>query len=165
MSKIAIVYGSSAGATELIAEKIQAFFEYATLFNANNVSVEDLKPYDFLIFGASTRGVGELQYDWGTLLKSVKRMDFTGKKVAIFGLGNCTLFSTSFAESIYEIYEALEGKVTIVGSVSTNGYHFEKSKAVINGNFVGLPLDEDNEYDETDTRLVAWVADLKKYLI
>lgn len=165
MSKIAIVYGSSAGATELIAEKIQAFFEYAALFNAKYVSTEVLKQYDFLIFGASTTGVGELQYDWKILLKSVKIMDFTDKKVAIFGLGNSTLFSTSFAESIFEIYEALVGKVEIVGSVPIDGYIYEKSRAIVNGRFVGLALDEDNEYDETDTRLAAWIQDLRKYMI
>lgn len=164
MSKIAIVYGSSTGATEAVAEKIQALFDDATLFNAESVSVDDLKPYDFLIFGASTTGVGDLQDDWEVLLPKVEKMDFTGKKVALFSLGDSASFSTSFAGAMYYIYKALKGKVEIVGSVSTDGYTFDDSDAVIDGRFIGLALDEDNEYNETDARLTAWVEDLKKYL-
>lgn len=164
MSKIAIVYGSSTGATEAVEEKIQALFDDAALFNAESVSVDDLKPYDFLIFGASTTGVGDLQDDWEVLLPKVEKMDFTGKKVALFSLGDSASFSTSFAGAMYYIYKALKGKVEIVGSVSTDGYTFDDSDAVIDGRFVGLALDEDNEYNETDARLAAWVEDLKKYL-
>ncbi len=164
MSKIAIVYGSSTGATEAVAEKIQALFDDAALFNAESVSIDDLKPYDFLIFGASTTGVGDLQDDWEVLLPKVEKMDFTGKKVALFSLGDSASFSTSFAGAMYYIYKALKGKVEIVGSVSTDGYTFDESDAVIDGRFIGLALDEDNEYNETDARLTAWVEDLKKYL-
>ena len=139
-------------------------FDDAALFNAESVSVDDLKPYDFLIFGASTTGVGDLQDDWEVLLPKVEKMDFTGKKVALFSLGDSASFSTSFAGAMYYIYKALKGKVEIVGSVSTEGYTFDESDAVIDGRFIGLALDEDNEYNETDARLTAWVEDLKKYL-
>lgn len=164
MSKIAIVYGSSTGATEAVAEKIQAAFDDAAIFNADGLNVEDLKPYDFLIFGASTTGVGDLQDDWEALLPKVEKMNFTGKKVAIFGLGDSASFSTSFAGGMYIIYKALKGKVDIVGSVSTDGYTFDDSEALVDGRFVGLALDEDNEYNETDGRIAAWVEELKKYV-
>ena len=164
MSKIAIVYGSSTGATEAVAEKMQALLEGSSLFNAENVNVDDLKPYDFLIFGASTTGVGDLQDDWEVLLPKVEKMDFTGKKVALFSLGDSASFSTSFAGAMYYIYKVLKGKVDIVGAVSTDGYTFDDSEAVIDGQFIGLALDEDNEYNETDARIAAWIEDLKKYL-
>lgn len=164
MSKIAIVFGSSTGATESVAEKIKALFDDATLFNADGLNIDDLKPYDFLIFGASTTGVGDLQDDWEVLLPKIEKLDFSGKKVAIFGLGDSASFSTSFAGGMYVMYKALKGKVEIVGSVSTDGYTFDESDAVIDGKFVGLALDEDNEYNETDARIAAWVEDLKKYL-
>lgn len=164
MSKIAIVYGSSTGATEAVAEKIQAAFDDAAIFNADGLNVEDLKLYDFLIFGASTTGVGDLQDDWEALLPKVEKMNFTGKKVAIFGLGDSASFSTSFAGGMYIIYKALKGKVDIVGSVSTDGYTFDDSEALVDGRFVGLALDEDNEYNETDVRIAAWVEELKKYV-
>jgi flavodoxin I len=164
MSKIAIVYGSSTGATESVAEKIQASFDQAALFNAESVTVDDLKPYDFLIFGASTTGVGDLQDDWEMLLPKIEKMDFSGKKVAIFGLGDSASFSTSFAGGMYVIYKALKNKAEIVGSVSTDGYTFDDSEAIVNDRFVGLALDEDNEYNETEPRIAAWVQELKKYL-
>lgn len=164
MSKIAIVYGSSTGATESVAEKMKTLFDDATLFNADGVSVDDLKSFDFLIFGASTTGIGDLQDDWEMLLPKVEKLDFTGKKVALFSLGDSASFSTSFAGAMYYLYKALKGKVEIVGSVSTDGYNFDESDAVVDGRFVGLALDEDNEYNETDSRIAAWVADLKQHM-
>lgn len=164
MSKIAIVYGSSTGATEAVAAKLQKALGEATLFNADGFNIDELKPYDFLIFGASTTGVGDLQDDWDMLLPKIEKMDFTGKKVALFGLGDSASFSTSFAGGMYVLYKALKGKADIVGSVSTDGYTFDDSDAVVDGHFVGLALDEDNEYDQTDARIASWVEELKKYL-
>jgi len=164
MSRIAIVYGSSTGATESVAEKVQASFDNADLFNAESVSIEDLKPYDFLIFGASTTGVGDLQDDWEILLPKIEKMDFTGKKIALFGLGDSASFSTSFAGGMYVIYKALKNKVEIVGSISTDGYTFDDSESIENGRFVGLALDEDNEYNETEGRIAKWTEELKKYM-
>lgn len=164
MSKIAIVFGSSTGATEAVSEKIQALLEGSTLFNAADVSVEDLKPFDFYVFGASTTGMGDLQDDWEALLPKVEKMDLSGKKVALFSLGDSASFSTTFAGAMYPIYKALKSKAEIIGAVATDGYTFDESDAVVNGQFVGLALDEDNEYDLTDERIQAWIEDLKKNL-
>ncbi|WP_029905271.1 flavodoxin [Prevotella sp. 10(H)] len=164
MNKIAIVYGSSTGATEAVAEKLQSALGDADLFNAESVNIDDLKPYDFLIFGASTTGIGDLQDDWEMLLPKMEKMDFSGKKVALFSLGDSASFSTSFAGAMYHLYKALKGKVEIVGSVSADGYNFDESDAIVDGHFVGLALDEDNEYNETDKRIAVWVENLKQYL-
>ena len=164
MSKIAIVYGSSTGATEAVAEKIKSALGDADVYNAESVNIDQLKPYDFLIFGASTTGVGDLQDDWDALLPKVEKMDFSGKKLALFALGDSASFSTSFAGSMYPMYKALKNKVEIVGAVSTDGYTFDESDAVVDGKFVGLPLDEDNEYNETDARISNWTKSLKQYL-
>lgn len=165
MSKIAIVYGSSTGATESVAERIKnAVGGDVQVFNAESVNIDDLKPYDFLILGASTTGVGDLQDDWEMFLPKFEKMDFSGKKVAIFGLGDSASFSTSFAGSMYWLYKELKDKVEVVGSVSTDGYNFDDSESVVDGHFVGLALDEDNEYDQTDSRITAWVEGLKKYI-
>lgn len=161
MSKIAIVYGSSTGATQEVAKKVQAHFEGADLFDAADVNAADLTKYDFLIFGASTTGVGDLQDDWDVLLPKVEKLDLKGKKVALFGLGDSASFSTSFAGAMGIIYKALKGKVEFVGAVSTDGYTYDDSDAVIDDKFVGLALDEDNEYDQTDERIATWVEKLK----
>lgn len=164
MSKIAIVYGTSAGTTEEVAKKIQAHFEGADLFNAESVNAEDLTNYNYLIFGASTTGVGDLQDDWDILLPKVEKLDLSNKIVALFGLGDSASFSTSFAGGMYTIYKALKGKTNIVGAVSPDGYTFDDSEALVDGRFVGLALDEDNEYDLTDGRIENWVKELKKHM-
>lgn len=51
---------------------------------------------------------------------------------------------------------------TTVGYWSTDGYEFSDSKALRDGKFVGLAIDEDNQSDLTDKRIKAWVAQLKK---
>ena len=48
--------------------------------------------------------------------------------------------------------------------MSTDGYTFDDSDAVIDGKFVGLALDDLNEEDKTDERIDAWLADIKPSL-
>lgn len=162
MSKTAIIYGSSTGVTQSIAEKIKNHFDSADLFDAADVTIDQLKPYDHLILGASTTGVGDLQDDWEIFLPKFEKMDFSGKTLALFGLGDSASFSTSYAGSMAHIYKPLKGKAKFVGSVPTDGYTFDDSDSVVDGHFVGLALDEDNEFDKTDSRIDAWVKDLKK---
>lgn len=164
MSKIAIIYGSSTGATELVASKIQKAVGGADILNVDGLNIDDLKSYDFLILGTSTTGIGDLQDDWELFLPKFEKVDFSGKKVALFGLGDSASFSDSYAGGMGVIYKAIKNKADVVGAVSTDGYTFDSSDAVINGKFVGLALDEDNEYNQTDERISAWVDDLKQYL-
>ena len=42
-----------------------------------------------------------------------------------------------------------------------NGYTFDESASVVDGKFVGLAIDEDNESDKTEERINAWVEQLK----
>ncbi len=48
-----------------------------------------------------------------------------------------------------------------MGQWPTEGYDFDASKAVKNGQFVGLALDEDNQSELTESRITTWVAQLK----
>ncbi len=48
-----------------------------------------------------------------------------------------------------------------VGYWPTEGYDFENSRALKNGKFVGLALDEGSQSDLTDERIKTWVAQLK----
>lgn len=64
-----------------------------------------------------------------------------------------------------ELYEGLEGSgATFVGAVSTDGYSYDDSTAVVDGKFVGLALDDVNEDDKTESRLDAWVEEIKPSL-
>ncbi|NQE37327.1 Flavodoxin [Microcoleus sp. IPMA8] len=49
-----------------------------------------------------------------------------------------------------------------VGYWPVEGYDFNESKAVVNGKFLGLAIDEDNQSDLTESRIKSWVSQLKK---
>lgn len=166
MGKIAILYGSSGGNTEMVAKSVVDLFDgEADLFNVEDISINDIKPYKYLILGASTTGIGDLQDDWEAFLPSFAKADLADKTIAIFALGDSASYSSSFAEAMVVIYDAIVDKTTIVGSVADEGYEYDDSLAVVDGRFVGLPIDEDNEYDLTDDRLGAWVEELKKVFV
>ncbi len=166
MNKIAILFGTSGGTVESVAKQVQDLFEgSADLYNVLNVSVSEIEDYQYMIIGTSTTGIGDLQDDWESFLPSFAKIDFTGKKVAIFALGDSASFSTSFAESMKVIYDEIHDKVEIVGRVPDEGYTYDDSTAVEDGIWLGLPLDEDNEYDMTEERLVKWVEQLKKEFV
>ncbi|MGV8962077.1 MAG: flavodoxin [Candidatus Saccharimonadaceae bacterium] len=164
MNRIAILYGTSGGNTESIAKRIQEKFEgEADIFDVESVSVSEVQPYKNLILGASTTGMGDLQDDWDSFLPTFSsKMDFTDKTVAIFGLGDSASFSSSFAEAIYVLHNELNSKVKIVGVIPDEGYTYDDSSAVEDGKWLGLALDEDNEYNESEERITKWVEQLKE---
>lgn len=166
MSNIAILYGTSGGNTESVAKSIRNLFDDdADLFNVDSIKIDDIKPYKYLILGTSTTGIGDLQDDWDSFLPSFSKTDLSDKLVAIFALGDSASYSSSFAESMKVIYDAIKEKTTVVGFVDDEGYTYDDSSAVVDGRWVGLPIDEDNEYDLTDARLKAWVDQLKKLFV
>jgi flavodoxin I len=60
------------------------------------------------------------------------------------------------------IYECLNKKgCDIIGYVSTEGYEYEESRAVINGKFIGLPLDYENQDKLTSDRISNWLDQIK----
>ncbi|MEO0406705.1 MAG: flavodoxin [Cyanobacteria bacterium P01_A01_bin.135] len=168
MAKIGIFYGSTSGTTEEIAERIQELIgeDRCDLYSMEEDfdDVEDLLNYDYLLLGCSTWGAGEVQNDWREPLfdMEVDKPDFSGKTVALFGPGDCQGHSKHFVGALglmYDQFKALGAK--IVGAVSTEGYTFDKSTAIRDGQFVGLPLDEVNESDKTEQRLADWLELLK----
>ncbi|CEA17060.1 MAG TPA: flavodoxin [Fermentimonas caenicola] len=166
MNKIAILYGTSGGSVESVAKQVQDLFEgNADIYNVLDVSLSEIEDYKYIIVGTSTTGIGDLQDDWEGFLPSFAKIDFTGKKVAIFALGDSASYSTSFAESMKVVYDEIHDKVEVVGKVPDVGYTYDDSTAVEDGVWVGLPLDEDNEYDLTEERLIKWVEQLKKEFV
>ncbi|MDR1984235.1 MAG: flavodoxin FldA [Prevotellaceae bacterium] len=164
MSKIGIFYGSTTGNTKDIATKIAEKLGVAStdIHDVASGSVE-FGNYDVLLFGASTWGFGDLQDDWEDYARKIASADLNGKKAALFGCGDSSAYSDSFCDAIGKIYQLIEGKgCTIIGSVDTDGYSFDTSEAVVDGKFVGLPLDVNNEDNLTDNRINAWIEQLKK---
>ena len=99
------------------------------------------------------------------LTSVIKSSDLTGKTVAVFGCGDSCGFSTTFCEAMKTLYDAAKASgANMIGAVSVDGYTYDDSAAVVDGEFVGLALDEDNESDKTDSRISAWVEAIKPQL-
>lgn len=49
----------------------------------------------------------------------------------------------------------------LIGTWSAGDYDFNSSRALVDGQFVGLAIDDDNQDDMTDTRIRKWVDELK----
>lgn len=164
MAHIGIFYGSTTGNTQEVAEKIAKALnvDKADLHDVSNAKA-DFGAYDVLLLGSSTLGYGDLQDDWDSFIGKVKSADLNGKKVALFGCGDSASYSDTFCDAIGKIYNEIKNKgCTIIGQVSTEGYTYDGSDSVVDGRFVGLPIDNDNESDQTDQRIACWVEDLKK---
>lgn len=165
MSKIALFYGTQTGNTETIAEAIQAHFggdSVVTIYDIAGAEPDDFESYDCIIVGCPTWNIGELQSDWEGFYDELENVDFSGKKVAYFGAGDQIGYTDNFQDAmgiLEEKISALGGKT--VGYWPTDGYDFEASKAVRDGKFVGLAIDEDNQSDLTDSRIEAWVKQLQ----
>ncbi len=164
MSKTIVIYGSSTGTCEAIAEKIAARLG-AEALNVQEMTADVVAANDNLILGTSTWGAGELQDDWYDGINVLKGADLSGKTIAFFGCGDCESYSDTFVGGMGELYDAVKASgAKIIGAVSTDGYSFDDSAAVVDGKFVGLPLDDVNEDDKTDSRIDAWVAQISPSL-
>lgn len=166
MSKIGLFYGSTTGNTETAAETIQKEFggeSVVKLHNITDVESGDFEGYDCLIIGCPTWNIGELQADWEGYIDELDDIEFNGKKVAYFGVGDQVGYTDNFLDAIGILEEKISSLgATTVGYWPTDGYDFEGSKATKNGNFVGLGLDEDNQSELSEKRIKEWVAKLKQ---
>ena len=162
MEKSVIFYGSNGGTTEAIANQIAGKIGNGIeVINVANAAAVDVEKYTNIILGTSTWGIGDLQDDWENFLPNLAKVDLSGKIIALFGLGDACSYGDSFVDAIGTIYEEIKDKgCTLVGQVETNGYSFDDSKAVYDGKFVGLPLDEENESDQTESRIDNWLEQI-----
>jgi len=163
--RIGIFYGSSGGVTQDVATKIKKSLDLdADLIDIADSTKEILNQYDRLILGTSTWGEGDLQDDWEDNLEIIEELDLSGKKVALFGVGDQDGYEDTFVDGMGILYEILkESGATIIGdNWSAEDYDFSESKAFKNNSFVGLVIDEDNQEEKTDLRIDKWVNSIKE---
>jgi len=164
MKKIGLFYSFNSAKTSKIAEKIKNAFSE---FDIHNVNIEDadensLISYDYLIFGVPTWFDGELPNYWDEYLPSIENLDLSGKKLAIFGLGDQKNYPENFCDAIGIIADFFNKRgLQIVGHFPSEDYMFEGSKALRNNEFLGLPLDVENQPKLTNSRIEKWVEILK----
>ncbi len=142
MAKVLIVYGSTTGNTEMVAEELSDNLgdHEVEVQDVAETSPEDLTAYDLLVLGSSTWDDGLLQPDFREFVEDLD-VDLSGKKVAIFGLGD------SNYPDFCEAANILEEKVSAMkGELAVDTLRID-----------GFPDEPENE-----TKVEAWAAELSK---
>lgn len=164
MNKTIVIYGSTTGTCQAIADKVADKLGCEAL-NVQNLDESVVNDNVNLILGTSTWGAGEMQDDWYDGVKVLQAADLSGKTVALFGCGDAESYGDTFCGGMGELYNSIKDSgATFVGQVSADGYTFDDSEAVADGQFVGLPLDDVNEDDKTDERIDTWISSFKDKL-
>lgn len=126
----------------------------------------DIEKYENIIFGISTVGRETWEAegpdsDWDIFMPMLEKVNWEGKVVALYGLGDHIAYAEYFVDALGTLgEELLKNGAHIVGHVSPEEYNFIQSKGVIDGKFIGLPLDEDYEADKTTGRLERWLKEI-----
>lgn len=163
MKKIGLFYGTTGGRTTGVVDEFDFNLrDEVEIFDVSN-GIEKIKEFENLILVTPSYGFGELEAHWEAVIKDFKQIDLSGKTLALVGLGSQTTFGESFVgalEILYKIIIKNGGK--IIGLTSTDGYHFEECEAIVEGKFMGLVLDEENQDDMTPDRIYDWLEIIKK---
>ncbi len=143
--KIALVYSSKRGKTAEMAKVIESGLKTLgwDLFvtEAKAIRAEDLKGYDFFIFGCSTWDNGDLEKGFIALEKEMRDFKYPKTRGAVFGPGNSRFPSFCAAVDILETRLKNCGVALILSSLKCD-------------NLAGKVLEETK----------SWSQDLLKYL-
>ena len=83
---------------------------------------------------------------WEEFLPQLEDVDFNGKTVALYGMGDQDKYPDEFVDAMGIIYEFVVARgAKVVGTWSADEYDFISSKALVDDEFVGLVLDQENQ--------------------
>jgi flavodoxin I len=179
MNKIGLFFGTETGTTRLVAKKIHKLLgdDIASKpLNVNRIAPAEMLQYDALILGTPSygveqipgRSVGCLEANWEEFLNqlALEKPDFSGKRIALYGLGAQERYPERFASSLMRLHEVLKAYgAEFVGGWETDNYTFEQSAAVVEGRFVGLVIDQRTQSMHTDDRIARWLDQVKPLLL
>ena len=176
MARIGIFFGTDTGRTRLLAKQIARKLGDAAdaPVNIGRTRVEDFLAYEALILGSPTLGAGELpglstglsQPSWEEFLPQLADADLSGKRIAIYGLGDQKKYPDEFVEAIGLIHDALLARgARVIGHWPVDGYEFTASRAVDGNHFLGLAIDQINQPLLTEARVDAWLAQIRPVLL
>lgn len=165
MAQIGLFFGSDEGNSERVAYRIQKRLgdDVVDVHDIADVTQLDFANYDNIILGIPTWDFGQIQSDWEEFWDDIGSVDFSGKVVAFFGLGDQFGYGDYFLDAMGMLHDVvIQTGPEIIGHWSTEGYEFDASKAEIPGagKFVGLALDEDQQENLTAERLNRWCAQI-----
>lgn len=168
MAKIGLFFDTDTGNTRKIAKMIVKLFDEGDIELKNIVKAEpaDFENYSALILGTPTLGEGELPENWEAFMPELDAIDFTGKTVALYGLGDQDQYAHEFVDGMGILFEKLEELgASFTGYWPVEGYEYTISRAELDDKFCGLVLDQDNQSDLTKERLETWVEQVKPVLL
>ncbi|MDP3509657.1 MAG: flavodoxin [Candidatus Melainabacteria bacterium] len=160
-----LFYGTMTGNTASVAEAIQATLPdlIDEVKCIDKAKADDFRSCDLLVLGGSTWGDGELTDDWADFFPQLDQIDFTGKTVALFGVGDQVSYTYNFVSAMKLLYDKVidRGARVIACNLPIDGFEFAHSESVVNGKFVGLAIDEMNESELTQARIEAWAKTIR----
>ncbi|MES2823687.1 MAG: flavodoxin [Pseudomonadota bacterium] len=167
MVKIGLFFGSDEGNTEQVAYRIQKRLgdNVVDVRDIADVTQLDFAEYHRVILGIPTWDFGQIQSDWEEFWDDIAAVDFSGKTVAFFGLGDQFGYGDYFLDAMGMLHDVvIQSGADIVGHWPTESYEFDASKAEIPGEkkFVGLALDQDQQENLTAERLNLWCAQIHR---
>jgi len=161
VTKVGLFFGSDDGNTEAVAYKVQKRLgkDVCDIHDVADVSQIEFAEYDKIILGIPTWDFGQIQSDWEEFWDDVVTIDFGGKTVALFGLGDQFGYGDFFLDAMGMLHDVIvKNGAAIIGHWPTEGYTFDASKAKIADQdlFIGLGIDEDQQPELSSGRLNRW---------
>ncbi|MEM6845432.1 MAG: flavodoxin [Bacteroidota bacterium] len=165
---VGLFFGSDTGSTEEITQHFTNQWKLTELkvIEATDMTVEDYGDFDFIFIGLPTWYDGDLQSDFEDFYEQFLTIDFTGKIVAMYGLGDQYGYDEFFVDGLGILGEAIiKNGGKIIGMWPIEGYEFTESKGQFNDElFYGLAIDEDNQMDQTESRIQRWITQVEEEL-
>ena len=144
MSKVLIIYGSTTGNTEAVAEQISDILKdkgvEVTMKNVVDATVAELgNGYDLAVLGSSTWGDDDIEFqeDFQIFYEDLGKAELKDKKVAIFGCGDSS-------------YEHFCGAVDLL----------EEKMDTLGGEIVGEPLRIDGDPEDSSSDIDDWAVEI-----
>ena len=166
--KAALIYGTLLGNTENVAESVIEALKpelEVELVDVCEITAPDLNKWDLLICGIPTWDIGQLEYGWSDVYDDLDSVDLD-LVVAMFGLGDQSAYRDTYQDAMGILYRKLieRGARGNIGFTSTDGHDFEVSDALVDGKFCGMAIDEEQQPDLTEARVLDWAEQIKKEL-
>lgn len=165
--QVGIFYAPSGGSVQKVARQIK---QKLAEVQPDMQVISDIVPlqlldYHNLILVCSTLGRNTWEMEqkdpWSSFLPNMLRIRLDGRKVALVGLGDHVSYPNNFVDGmgiLGQTVEEIGGK--LIGATPSRDYIFNDSRALRDGKFIGLPLDEDYEAEKTEERLNGWISNI-----
>ena len=128
------------------------------LHNILDSQNDTMKEYTHIILGISIYKDGEIQDEWKKYIQHLNYHNLFDKTIAIFALANQEQCHDKYFEGMGTIYDkVMEAGATVIGSWGIDENNHHKSVAIRYGEFVGLPLNINDQDNQTiaKTKLLA----------